>query len=94
MDRRDFIKYMGAGAAALALDSCTPKAAKNPGKTGTSNKDLHGEMLQHYPGIGVLGYGCMRWPQKRNEQGRQVIDQEEVNRLVDFALEQTSTKAI
>ena len=87
MDRRDFIKYMGAGAAALALDSCTPKAAKNPGKTGTSNKDLHGEMLQHYPGIGVLGYGCMRWPQKRNEQGRQVIDQEEVNRLVDFALE-------
>lgn len=87
MDRRDFIKYMGAGAAALALDSCTPKAAKNPGKTGTSNKDLHGEMLQHYPGIGVLGYGCMRWPQKRNEQGRQVIDQDEVNRLVDFALE-------
>ena len=44
-------------------------------------------MLQHYPGIGVLGYGCMRWPQKRNEQGRQVIDQEEVNRLVDYALE-------
>lgn len=87
MDRRDFIKYMGAGAAALALDSCTPKAAKNPGKTGTSNKDLHGDMLQHYSGIGVLGYGCMRWPQKRNEQGRQVIDQEEVNRLVDFALE-------
>ena len=78
---------MGAGAAALALDSCTPEAAKNPGKAATSNKDLHGEMLQHYPGIGVLGYGCMRWPQKRNEQGRNVIDQEEVNRLVDFALE-------
>ena len=87
MDRRDFIKYMGAGAAAVALDSCTPKAAKNAGKAGTSNKDLHGEMLQNYPGIGVLGYGCMRWPQKRNEQGRNVIDQEEVNRLVDFALE-------
>ena len=87
MKRREFLKYMGAGAAAVALDSCTPKAAKNPGKASTSNKDLHGEMLQHYPGIGVLGYGCMRWPQKRNEQGRQVIDQEEVNRLVDFALE-------
>ena len=78
---------MGAGAAALALESCTPEAAKNPGKAATSNKDLHGEMLQHYPGIGVLGYGCMRWPQKRNEQGRNVIDQDEVNRLVDFALE-------
>ena len=87
MKRRDFLKYMGAGAAALALDSCTPEAAKNPGKAATSNKDLHGEMLQHYPGIGVLGYGCMRWPQKRNEQGRNVIDQEEVNSLVDFALE-------
>jgi hypothetical protein len=78
---------MGAGAAAVALDSCTPDAVKNAGKASTSNKDLHGEMLQHYPGIGVLGYGCMRWPQKRNEQGRQVIDQEEVNRLVDYALE-------
>ena len=87
MKRREFIKYMGAGAAALALDSCTPEAAQKPGKAATSNKDLHGEMLQHYPGIGVLGYGCMRWPQKRNEQGRNVIDQEEVNRLVDFALE-------
>jgi len=71
----------------MALDSCTPKAAKNPGKASTSNKDLHGSMLQHYPGIGVLGYGCMRWPQKRNEQGRNVIDQDEVNRLVDYALE-------
>ena len=78
---------MGAGAAAVALDSCTPDAVKNAGKASTSNKDLHGEMLQHYPGIGVLGYGCMRWPQKRNEQGRNVIDQEEVNRLVDYALE-------
>ena len=87
MKRREFLKYMGAGAAALALDSCTPEAAKNPGKAATSNKDLHGKMLQNYPGIGVLGYGCMRWPQKRNEQGRNVIDQEEVNRLVDFALE-------
>ena len=87
MKRRDFLKYMGAGAAALALDSCTPDAVKKPAKASTSNKDLHGEMLQHYPGIGVLGYGCMRWPQKRNEQGRNVIDQEEVNRLVDFALE-------
>ena len=87
MKRRDFLKYMGAGAAALALDSCTPDAVKKPAKASTSNKDLHGEMLQNYPGIGVLGYGCMRWPQKRNEQGRNVIDQEEVNRLVDFALE-------
>ena len=86
MDRRDFIKYMGAGAAAVALDSCTPDVAKTR-KASTSNKDLHGKMLQNYPGIGVLGYGCMRWPQKRDGQGRNVIDQEEVNRLVDFALE-------
>ena len=78
---------MGAGAAAVALDACTPDVAKKTVKASTSNKDLHGEMLHNYPGIGVLGYGCMRWPQKRNEQGRNVIDQEEVNRLVDYALE-------
>ncbi len=75
---------MGLGTAAVALDSCTPEAVK---KESTSNKELRGEMLQNYPGVGILGYGCMRWPQKRNEQGRNVVDQEEVNRLVDFALE-------
>ena len=36
--------------------------------------------------VSILGYGCMRWPMKSIEEGKKVIDQEEVNRLVDHAL--------
>ena len=75
------------GAAALGVAACAPGAAeKVSGSTFQGNKELQGEMLQNYPGIGTLGYGCMRWPQKRGEDGRNHIDQEEVNRLVEFAL--------
>lgn len=38
--------------------------------------------------VSLLGYGCMRWPLLENPvQGQSVIDQEEVNRLVDYAIE-------
>ena len=87
MDRREFLKSAGLGATALGVVACAPKAAdQEAGSDFHGNKELQGEMLQNYPGIGTLGYGCMRWPQKRGEDGRNHIDQEEVNRLVDFAL--------
>ena len=85
MDRRDFIKTAGLGAAALGVAACAPGAVRQ--KAHELNSDLHGSMLQNYPGIGTLGYGCMRWPTVKGEDGRDHINQEEVNRLVDFALE-------
>ena len=88
MDRRNFLKSAGVGAAALGVAACAPGAAeKVTASDFQGNKELKGSMLQNYPGIGTLGYGCMRWPQKRGEDGRNHIDQDEVNRLVDFALE-------
>ena len=37
--------------------------------------------------VSLLGYGCMRWPMMPNPDGEgEVIDQEAVNRLVDYAL--------
>ena len=36
--------------------------------------------------VSLLGYGCMRWQMKRNEQGREVVDQDSVNALVDRAM--------
>ncbi len=85
MDRREFLKSAGLGAAALGVAACAPGAVKDTA-ADTGNKDLHGEMLQNFPGIGTLGYGCMRWPTVKGEDGRDHINQEEVNRLVDFAL--------
>ena len=43
-------------------------------------------MLQNFPGIGVLGYGCMRWPMIKDADGKDIIDQEKVNELVDVAM--------
>ena len=86
MDRREFLKSAGLGAAAIGVAACAPGAVKKAA-ADTGNKDLHGEMLQNFPGIGTLGYGCMRWPMVKGEDGQNHIDQEEVNRLVDFALE-------
>ncbi|MBO4657307.1 MAG: aldo/keto reductase [Bacteroidales bacterium] len=85
MDRREFLKSAGLGAAAIGVAACAPGAVKKSA-ADTGNKDLHGEMLQNFPGIGTLGYGCMRWPMVKGEDGQNHIDQEEVNRLVDFAL--------
>lgn len=36
--------------------------------------------------VSVLGYGCMRWQMTRDENGKDIIDQESVNELVDYAL--------
>lgn len=86
MDRREFLKTAGLGAAAAGLAACAPKTLTEE-KAATSDKGLDGKMPQHYPGVGLLGYGCMRWPMVDGADGKKHIDQEEVNRLVDFALE-------
>lgn len=36
--------------------------------------------------VSVLGYGCMRWQMTKDENGKDIIDQESVNELVDYAL--------
>ena len=37
--------------------------------------------------VSILGYGCMRWPMTKDENEKDIVDQEAVNRLVDHALE-------
>lgn len=85
MKRRDFIKITGAGAAVAGLAACTPKTGA--GKDRITPAALSGKMEEHYPGIGLLGYGCMRWPMLPAEEGKPAeIDQEAVNAMVDEAL--------
>ncbi len=85
MDRREFLKTAGLGAAAAGLVACAPRVLGDDSES--SSVELKGTVPQHYPGIGLLGYGCMRWPMVKGEDGKQHIDQSEVNRLVDYALE-------
>ena len=87
MDRRDFLKKAGLGAAALGLAACAPKTEGSAIEDNSNTNLPEGEMPRHYPGVGLLGYGCMRWKMVKDADGKDVIDQEEVNRLVDYALE-------
>ena len=82
MKRRDFIKISGAAALAAA---CAPRVAE----TGTQEEE--GGMqyrTNQYNGdkISLLGYGCMRWPMVPGPDGKDVIDQEAVNEMVDYAM--------
>lgn len=47
----------------------------------TYRTNLHGEQ------VSLLGYGCMRWPTRKDENGKSVLDQETINQLVDYAME-------
>ena len=85
MDRREFLKTGGVAAAALGIAAC---GGQNVTVQAGDDRPLEtdGQMLEHWPGIGILGYGCMRWPMTKDAEGKEVIDQQKVNELVDEAI--------
>ena len=91
IDRRDFIKTAGATALAISpigfLSGCgsrTKAPGPEPQKAGEMTYRIN-EVKNDK--VSILGYGCMRWPMKKNEEGKDIIDQEKVNELIDYALE-------
>ena len=44
--------------------------------------------------LSVLGYGCMRWPLVNPKDRNSPMDQEQVNRLVDYAIEHLGVKTV
>ena len=91
MNRRDFLKIMGITTAAVgaSMVGCTPN---KEGTHATAAGVGEGEMtvrVNNKKGdrVGLLGYGMMRLPTIPNEDGTKgTIDQEQVNRLVDYAM--------
>ena len=89
INRREFIKTAGmAGLAASGLGmfaSCaganSNEAAGAEGIMTTRTNPGNGDI------VSILGYGCMRWPMIKDDQGKDIVDQETVNRLVDYAIE-------
>lgn len=90
ISRRQFIKTAGAGALAVGTAvACGPAKDK---KTSAPAEELTEGMplrLNQNSGdkVSVLGYGCMRWQMIKDAEGREVVDQDSVNELVDYALE-------
>ena len=89
ISRRNFLKIMGVGAAALTGCQGDGRAAGNAGPSGTAAEGSMSYRTNPKNGerVSLLGYGCMRWPtlQEPDATGN-VIDQEAVNRLIDHAM--------
>ncbi len=92
LTRREFLKRLGLGGVVTtaALVGCSspvrrtepaasrePDAARMTYRTTPTTGDS----------VSLLGYGCMRWPLTDPSNRNSPIDQEEVNRLVDYAIE-------
>ena len=93
IDRRDFIKLVGAGAALVALNGCKSKDASSVAQTGASfDKMTYRIDPKNGNNVSLLGYGCMRLPRvprahKESLADVNDIDQETVNELTDYAIE-------
>lgn len=98
MNRRKFLQLLGAGAATTtaALYGCGDKmnAIK---QEGTETSEIPTDKMTYrtnpntHDRVSLLGFGCMRLPTVDNKSARDTegdteIDQEEVNRLTDYAL--------
>lgn len=94
IDRREFIKRLGAGSllTAAAFTGCKSNSLKmDSSAMGEVPTDKMTYRTNHNTGdkVSILGYGCMRWPTIEGGSARDQrskIDQESVNELVDYAI--------
>ena len=83
MDRRDFLKISGAASLGAVLSgSAMAQSAggQTPGNVVLRENPVNGDK------VSLLGFGCMRWPMIKDDKGKDIIDQEAVNEMVDYAL--------
>ena len=102
IDRREFLKRFGIGSAAVsaaALTGCNSR--QNPVLDDqTAQGEIPTDKMTYRTNpktsekVSILGYGMMRLPsidgRSAREGGNDAIDQDMVNRLVDYALEQVN----
>ena len=94
ISRRNFLKKLNTATAVIGVSSlirCTPEKSPSAGAETPVKSRKQGSMtLRTVPTTGdkvsLLGYGCMRWFALRNKETG-IIDQEGVNRLVDYAIQ-------
>ncbi len=96
ISRRDFFRKSALAALATSplLTACSGKKDGDTDESQLPQTPIPTDMmtLRVNPSTGdkvsLLGYGCMRWPTKPDfdNPGEDLIDQEEVNRLVDTAI--------
>jgi predicted aldo/keto reductase-like oxidoreductase len=88
IDRREFFKTAGTAALVMGGLGCISKggvtaAAADAGSEGMTYRTNNGNGDK----VSILGYGCMRWPMIKDDNGRDIVDQAAVDRLIDYAIE-------
>lgn len=93
IDRREFLKRLGAGVTAVSATTVAGCSFRDAGTGGRARGEVPTDKMTYRTApktkeqISLLGYGCMRWPMMPSPDGTgEVIDQEAVNGLVDYAL--------
>lgn len=97
INRREFLKRLGAGAAVTtaALAGCTTDKNPATGNATTTATPIPTDKMtcrtnpKSGEKVSLLGYGCMRWPDVNGGVGRDAdaeLDQETINKLVDYAI--------
>ena len=96
MNRRDFIKKFGLGLSITGLTATGCKKRSSLTLSGSdSDKEVPTDKMTYRTtpstgdNVSLLGYGCMRWPlmpDPDGKEGEEIIDQDAVNELVDYAL--------
>ena len=94
LNRRDFLKIVGLTTATTTatLAGCSPKEKTAASGSRASSPVPTDRMTYRIDPtandkVSLLGYGCMRWPTVPAPDGKgDLIDQDAVNELVDYAL--------
>lgn len=88
ISRRDFLRKAGISALAAGglgtVYGCGEDRAEK--KPSSDSKVIARTNLHNGDKVGLLGYGAMRWPMTKDEEGKNIVDQEALNALVDHAL--------
>lgn len=94
IDRREFLKRTGTAAMVMgglgAVAGCKGSGAAAAGSaagTATPGEMTYRTNSVRGDKVSILGYGCMRWPMIKDENGRDICDQEAIDRLIDYAIE-------
>lgn len=91
IDRREFLKVSGGTALAIGTTAFIPGCGRSHKNTSKGRDTTPGSMTYRTNSgngdkVSILGYGCMRWPMIKDENGKDIVNQEAVNSLVDHAI--------
>ncbi|MDR2953756.1 MAG: aldo/keto reductase [Prevotella sp.] len=92
ISRRNFLKTLGTGSVATGavMVGCKPNntVSAEGGMIGEVPTDKMTYHINPHTGdvVSLLGYGCMRWPLRKDSNGEDEVDQDTVNELVDYAI--------